>query len=168
MTCAGSNPIKNCHDKRYEISLSPILLSLAALSPLPAAALTVENGLTLRGHRDCPAPCRVAAGCPLAVSALSGDALQDIGITNLADITELIPNLQISRPSRDINIHIRGIGPTRGAGNITELSVGVYIDDVFLLKPRDNLSIWQRWNRFRYCAAPRAPCSAKTPRAARW
>ena len=123
-----------------KFQLYPVLLSLAALSPLPAAALSVENGLTLeevtvtaRRHVES------LQDAPLAVSALSGDALRDIGITNLADITELIPNLQVSRPSRDVNLHIRGIGPTRGAGNITELSVGVYIDDVFLLKPQGQL-----------------------------
>lgn len=76
---------------------------------------------------------------PLAVSAFSGDDLMDAGVTNLADITEMVPNLQISRPSRDANIYIRGVGPARGATNVTELSVGVYIDDVFILKPHGQL-----------------------------
>ena len=76
---------------------------------------------------------------PIAVSALSGDALRDAGITNLGDITELVPNLQITRPSKDANVYIRGVGPARGATNVTELSVGVYIDDVFLLKPYGQL-----------------------------
>lgn len=76
---------------------------------------------------------------PLSVSALSGDTLRDAGITNLADVTEIVPNLQISRPSRDASIYIRGVGPTRGATNVTELSVGVYIDDVFMLKPHGQL-----------------------------
>jgi iron complex outermembrane recepter protein len=76
---------------------------------------------------------------PLSVSALTGESLRDAGIANLADITELVPNLVISRPSRDANIYIRGVGPTRGATNVTELSVGVYIDDVFLLKPHGQL-----------------------------
>jgi len=76
---------------------------------------------------------------PIAVSVLSGDALKDAGITNLADITEQVPNLQITRPSRDANVYIRGVGPTRGATDVTELSVGVYIDDVFLLKPKGQL-----------------------------
>ena len=30
---------------------------------------------------------------PLAVTALTGQALQDAGISNLADITEMVPNL---------------------------------------------------------------------------
>ena len=76
---------------------------------------------------------------PLAVTALTGEALLDAGISNLADITEIVPNLQVSRPARDANIYIRGVGPSRGATNVTELSVGVYIDDVFLLKPHGQL-----------------------------
>lgn len=76
---------------------------------------------------------------PLAVSAITGETLRDAGITNLADVTEMVPNLQISRPSRDASIYIRGVGPTRGATNVTELSVGVYIDDLFLLKPHGQL-----------------------------
>ena len=67
---------------------------------------------------------------PLAVSAFTGAALLKAGVSNLADITELVPNLQISRPARDANIYIRGVGPTRGATNVTELSVGVYLDPV--------------------------------------
>ena len=76
---------------------------------------------------------------PLAVSAFTGAALLESGVSNLADITELVPNLQISRPARDANIYIRGVGPTRGATNVTELSVGVYLDQVFLLKPQGQL-----------------------------
>lgn len=76
---------------------------------------------------------------PLSVSVLGQQGLVDAGVQNLADITELVPNLQISRPSPDANVYIRGVGPTRGATNVTELSVGVYIDDVFLLKPKGQL-----------------------------
>ena len=76
---------------------------------------------------------------PLAISAFSGDALLEAGVSNLADITEMVPNLQINRPSRDATVYIRGVGPTRGATNVTELSVGVYLDDVFLLKPHGQL-----------------------------
>ena len=47
--------------------------------------------------------------------------------------------MQISRPARDANIYIRGVGPTRGATNATQLSVGVYLDQVFLLKPQGQL-----------------------------
>ena len=36
---------------------------------------------------------------PLAVSAFTGAALLEAGVSNLADITELVPNLQISRPA---------------------------------------------------------------------
>lgn len=117
-----------------------MLLSTATLFAILAPAALAEEGLALeevivtaRKRQES------LQNAPLAVSALSGDSLRDAGITNLADITEMVPNLQVSRPARDANIYIRGVGPARGATNVTELSVGVYIDDVFLLKPHGQL-----------------------------
>ena len=117
------------------------LLSLAvALSMQPVESVEAETGLALeeiivtaRRHAES------LQDAPLAVSVLTGEVLRDVGITNLADITERVPNLQISRPSRNANVYIRGLGPTRGSGNVTELSVGVYVDDVFLLKPHGQI-----------------------------
>ncbi|MEH6593066.1 MAG: TonB-dependent receptor [Halioglobus sp.] len=121
--------------------ISALILSGATLLSLsPSAAFAKENSLVLE---EVIVTARKRAeslqDAPLAVSALSGQTLLDAGISNLADITELVPNLQISRPSRDASIYIRGVGPTRGATNVTELSVGVYLDDVFLLKPHGQM-----------------------------
>ncbi len=117
-----------------------VLLSCAATLTLPAAVAVSAEGLALE-EVLVTARKRIESlqDAPLSVTALTGAALLDAGISNMADITELVPNLQIARPSRDANIYIRGVGPTRGATNVTELSVGVYIDDVFMLKPHGQL-----------------------------
>lgn len=116
-----------------------MLLSSATLFSLPAPMASAE-GLALE-EVIVTARKRMESlqDAPLSVSVLSGQDLIDAGISNLADITELVPNVQINRPSRDANIYIRGVGPSRGATNVTELSVGVYIDDVFMLKPHGQL-----------------------------
>jgi iron complex outermembrane recepter protein len=120
--------------------ISAVVMSVAAMCSFPIPAAVAQEGMALE---EVIVTARRRAeslqDAPLSVSALTGDSLMDAGISNLADITEMVPNLQISRPARDANIYIRGVGPTRGATNVTELSVGVYLDDVFLLKPHGQL-----------------------------
>ena len=103
---------------------------------------------------------------PLAISAFSGDALLEAGVSNLADITEMVPNLQINRPSRDATVYIRGVGPTRGATNVTELSVGVYLDDVFLLKPHGQLLDLAEVESVQVLRGPQGTLFGKIPRVA--
>ncbi len=126
--------------KRRKRQIPTALLVGATLCSLQAPTALAQESLALE-EVIVTARKRVESlqDAPMAVSALGGDLLKDAGIANLADITELVPNLQITRPSRDAGIYIRGVGPTRGATNVTELSVGVYIDDVFLLKPHGQL-----------------------------
>ncbi len=121
-------------------SISAAILTGASLLSLPIPAALAQEGLVLE-EVLVTARRRVESiqDAPLAITAIGSDMLRDAGIDNLADVTELVPNLQISRPARDASIYIRGVGPTRGATNVTELSVGVYIDDVFLLKPHGQL-----------------------------
>jgi len=125
--------------KKHQIGA--VVLSAATICSIPLAPLVLaEESLALE-EVLVTARKRMESmqDAPLAVSAITGDMLINAGITNLADITEMVPNLQISRPSKDASVYIRGVGPTRGATNVTELSVGVYIDDVFMLKPHGQL-----------------------------
>jgi iron complex outermembrane receptor protein len=126
--------------ERRKSNIPAVLISGATLFSVPLPVALAQESLTLEEvYVTARRRSESLQDAPLAVSALTGDALLDAGITNLADITEMVPNLQISRPSRDASIYVRGVGPTRGATNVTELSVGVYIDDVFLLKPHGQL-----------------------------
>ena len=68
---------------------------------------------------------------PIAVQSLSGDALKDIGVSNLGDIDAFVPGLSIdasqaTRPS----IFLRGVG-TQDFGIGTDSPVGVYADGVY-------------------------------------
>ena len=69
---------------------------------------------------------------PVAVSAVSGDALLAQGATNVQDIARIAPGLfyQSAEPSRP-NIYLRGIG-TRSFDAGAESSVGTFVDGVYI------------------------------------
>lgn len=121
--------------------ISAFVLSAATMAAFPATTAVAQEANLALEEVIVTARRRMESlqSAPMAVSAISGEDLQSAGVNNMADIMELVPNLQVARPSRDANVYIRGVGPSRGATNVTELSVGVYIDDVFMLKPQGQL-----------------------------
>ena len=71
---------------------------------------------------------------PVAVTALGGETIAKQGITNVKDISQIAPNVQIrtvSGGSAGITPYIRGGGVTDGANVTSEPEVGIYIDDVY-------------------------------------
>jgi len=74
---------------------------------------------------------------PLAVTALSADALRDAGVRNLADLNQIAPNIEVASANGNAplaNIYIRGIGQRNSGANI-DSGVGIYIDDVYVGRP---------------------------------
>lgn len=71
---------------------------------------------------------------PLAVSALSGDAMAERGITNSAQLGAAVPNLQINSPfgNTQPNFSLRGIGVANEYNSNQASPVGVYLDDVYI------------------------------------
>lgn len=70
---------------------------------------------------------------PVAVAALSGESLDDIGIQRLDETTALIPNLRVSHAGTGpgvASLYIRGIG-YNGTEKLEAPSVGVFIDDFY-------------------------------------
>ena len=71
---------------------------------------------------------------PVAVTALSGQALADLGISEVQDLGRAVPNLQllpISANPSTLQVGLRG-GSEQVGGLITsEPVVGIYIDDVY-------------------------------------
>jgi iron complex outermembrane receptor protein len=71
---------------------------------------------------------------PIAITAISGDALEARGMTSLADIGKVAPNVNISSTGAvqgpSAAIYIRGVG--QYDSNLGyEPGVGVYVDDVY-------------------------------------
>ena len=68
---------------------------------------------------------------PIAITAISGDELENRGITNLAQASFSVPNLKLNHgrdTSSQATIHIRGVGQSDEHG---DPGVGIYVDGVF-------------------------------------
>ncbi len=75
---------------------------------------------------------------PISVTALSGEALEDRGATDLTAVTQQTPNttLQIARGSNSTLIgFIRGVGQQDPLWGF-EPGVGLYLDDVYVARPQ--------------------------------
>lgn len=71
---------------------------------------------------------------PVAVTAISGEAIERLQITNAKDLTQIAPNVTIvgvTGGSAGIAPYIRGGGVTDGATITSEPEVGIYIDDIY-------------------------------------
>jgi iron complex outermembrane recepter protein len=78
---------------------------------------------------------------PLAVTAVSAEALTEFGVATLEEITALAPNIKINAgrgSNSTINAYIRGVGQNDPLWGF-EPGVGVYIDDVYMARPQGAL-----------------------------
>lgn len=71
---------------------------------------------------------------PLAITAISGDTLEERGQVNLTDIGSFAPNVNLSQSgaiqSNSVSAFIRGIGQ-EDSNFALEPGVGIYIDDIY-------------------------------------
>lgn len=75
---------------------------------------------------------------PIAISAFSGEYLEEIGMANIIGVTQSTPNvtLEVSRAtSSTLTAFIRGIGQQDPVAGF-EGGVGIYLDDVYLARPQ--------------------------------
>ena len=76
---------------------------------------------------------------PIAITALSATALQDRGLTNVTQVSDLSPNIHIDNASpfagssQIVSAYIRGIGQNDFAFNM-EPGVGLYVDGVYFAR----------------------------------
>lgn len=70
----------------------------------------------------------------IAMSAVSGDTLTKQSITQAADLTRLLPAVQIAPASSFTQIYVRGVG-TFGANAFAEQGVAFNLDGVYLSRP---------------------------------
>jgi iron complex outermembrane recepter protein len=113
-----------------------ILAALAATLPaLPAVAQTSEVGevvVTARKREES------VQDVPIAVTALSGDQLQERGIESIRDLGALAPNLYIqTNAGQALGGTVKLRGQQNAGDTLTfDPAVAVYIDKVYL--PREN------------------------------
>jgi outer membrane receptor protein involved in Fe transport len=72
---------------------------------------------------------------PIAVTALSASALQTKGVTNSAQLNEVVPNLQVNSAYGETqpNFSLRGVSVANEYNSNQVSPIGVYMDDVYLV-----------------------------------
>ncbi|MCW6532327.1 TonB-dependent receptor [Sphingomonas sp. MMSM20] len=119
----------------------PRLLSCAALlASTPALAQQQPNPAAAPRASDNPGDIIVTAtrraealsNVPIAISAVSGETLQNTGATDVRALNQVAPSLLVSGATSEVNFtaRIRGIG-TVGENPGLESSVGLFIDGVY-------------------------------------
>lgn len=110
---------------------SSILVIAAASLAMPAVAHAQVQEIVVTAQKRA----ENVQDVPIAIQAFDGDALEEQGISEASDITNLAPNLNISA-TNPVNkaINIRGVGTNDFFGNATG-SVGVYMDEVTMSAP---------------------------------
>jgi outer membrane receptor protein involved in Fe transport len=66
---------------------------------------------------------------PISIATMSGEKIDDIGITSLQELTQYMPNVTVNAGAGTPNLFIRGVGSGTNQG--FEQSVGMYIDGVY-------------------------------------
>lgn len=72
---------------------------------------------------------------PIAVSVLSGERMDDFGITSFQDVSEHLPNVNIVTGPTDY-LNIRGVGSSTNLG--FEQSVGTFVDGIYHSRARSS------------------------------
>ena len=78
---------------------------------------------------------------PIAISAFSGNDLEEKGINNIEFLEELVPGLSIGNSifaQNSVAIGIRGLGATRSSAQWDQ-KIAVYVDDAYQIRPQGTL-----------------------------
>jgi iron complex outermembrane receptor protein len=71
---------------------------------------------------------------PVAVSAFSGENMEELGMTSISDLTRVVPNVDMysgNGTTGSANVFIRGVG-ARNTGVNFDSGVGIYMDGVYV------------------------------------
>lgn len=66
---------------------------------------------------------------PISIATVSGEKIDDVGITSLQELTQYMPNVTVNAGAGTPNLFIRGIGSGTNQG--FEQSVGMYTDGLY-------------------------------------
>jgi iron complex outermembrane receptor protein len=109
-----------------------IVLSATSVTLMPTVAVAqeaLEEVIVTARKRD-----ESLQEAPIAVSAFSGESLEELGIRNISDLTKVVPNVDMNEGNGTTgagNVFIRGIG-ARNTGVNFDSGVGIYLDGVYV------------------------------------
>ncbi|NND68300.1 MAG: TonB-dependent receptor [Halioglobus sp.] len=110
-----------------------VAASSIGLAPGQAqAALTLEEVVVTARKRE-----ESLQETPIAVSAFTGDNLEELGMRDIADLRKVAPNVDLydgNGTGGAGNVFIRGVG-ARNTGVNFDSGVGIYVDGVYVSRP---------------------------------
>ena len=108
---------------------SPELAQAAGSAPESSGADVTQEVVVTAQRRE-----QSILKVPLAVTAVTGRALESKGITNSADLATAVPNLQVNSSfgNTQPNFSLRGISVANEYNSNQASPVGVYINDVYI------------------------------------
>ncbi len=121
------------HQSRLAQAIVAGLLAGSQFTPIAHAEMLEEVVVTARKKSES------LQDVPIAVSAFTGEALREKGVTNVAQVADFTPGLEmdptaaISGSSAALTTFIRGIGMSDFLLTI-DPGVGLYVDDVYVAR----------------------------------
>lgn len=118
--------------KRLIVSHLSAALAVTSVGFIPAVAVgqdALEEVVVTARKRE-----ETLQETPVAVSAFTGENLQEMGMNTIADLTRVVPNVDMysgNGTSGGGNAFIRGIG-ARNTGVNFDSGVGIYVDGVYV------------------------------------
>jgi len=89
----------------------------------------------------------------LAISAFTGDSLEERGINDIAGLQSSVPNLHIGEEQGSSKISLRGIG-LQGTSTISDSGVAFYIDNFYVPRPAGGSSVFYDIERVEVLRGP--------------
>lgn len=118
--------------QRLIVSWLSAALAITSVGLIPAVAFgqsVLEEVVVTARKRE-----ETLQETPVAVSAFTGESLQELGIRDIADLTKVVPNVEVfsgNGTAGSGNVFIRGVG-ARNTGVNFDSGVGIYVDGVYV------------------------------------
>lgn len=112
--------------------ISKILIGSILVSGAPVAHSALEEIIVTATKRAA-----TLQDVPVSVAAVSSDLMEKVGISDMEDLSVVVPNFEINSSAIIPNLYIRGLGG--GLTHSIEQSVGRFVDDVYIGRSVINL-----------------------------
>jgi iron complex outermembrane recepter protein len=89
----------------------------------------------------------------LAITAFSGDAIARAGLTQIQDLSNLLPGVNISLEGAQTQVYVRGVG-TFAANSLADAAVAINIDQVNIARPSAVNALFYDVNRVEVLKGP--------------
>lgn len=122
--------MKKLYSKRTAIAIAVAATQLGLVQVQQASAQPMLEEVIVTARKRAES----LMDAPLSVAAVSGEAMDQQGITNMEQLSGSVPGLTVGRGAQNSAIYIRGIGS--GINKAFEQSAGMYVDGIYQSRSR--------------------------------